>query len=112
LRTYRLEIAFDVFDVATPRAAWILTGFVNHIFNQPLPVENTAIHDLEADYFSALFKEVDGGGRHRSRKDTANIGVMSPGSCEEDDLFCVRVEDGGYDCDVWKMTDMGSEKWM
>ena len=61
---YRFKITFYIFHIPTSRAARILTGFVDHIFDQSLAVKDATIDDLEAHDFCTFLKNVDGRGRH------------------------------------------------
>lgn len=56
---YSFEITLDVLDVSTSRVSGITRRFIDHIFQQTLPIEDTFADNLEAHDFSALFEDID-----------------------------------------------------
>ena len=56
--TYCFQVALDIADIPTTRAARVSTRLVDHILDQVLAVEYTLFDDLKADNVSALLKDV------------------------------------------------------
>lgn len=61
---YSFEIALDIANVAASGTSRILARLVDHVFYQPISVEKSFVHDLEADDFSSFFEYVDRRGWH------------------------------------------------
>ena len=53
-------------------------------------VEDTLSHDLKAKDVGTLLEDRRRRRRHGSRQDTANVGMMTAGRGEEDDLAFAR----------------------
>ena len=60
--------------------------------------------DLETDNVGTLFENARCGRGHGSRKNAADVRMMTSRGSEEYYLLGLIVEDGANDCDIWEMT--------
>lgn len=66
-------------------------------------IEHAFPDDFEADDVSAFFKDGRRSRRHRSRKDAADVGVVSSRGGEENNFIRVIVKYGADDGDIGKV---------
>lgn len=87
MSTHSLEIALNVSDIPASGASRILRWFIDHVVNQPIPVENPSVYNLKADNFSTFFKDIHGRWGHGPGKDASYVGMVATGSGEKNNFF-------------------------
>ncbi len=95
------DLRFQIVDVLH-RIAYRIPGLRQQRLQLPL-AECPAIDQLEVVDIDALFLDVGRDRRHRPRRDTADIGMMSAASDPENDPALGLVEHRGADGDVGQM---------
>lgn len=80
-------------------------------------VEQALPDDFEADDVGALLKDACRCRGHGSGQNAADVGVVSTGSSEEDDLLLIVIEYGADDGDIWEVAidcvrDGAAEQWI
>ena len=72
-------------------------------------VEYSFPDDLEADDMSAFLEDARRCRRHGSRKDSADVSMVSTRGSEEYDFLLFVIEDRTDDGNIWKVTGYTSD---
>lgn len=64
MKSYRLEVTFNISNVSASRATRVLTRFIDHVFQKAFPVKDSTVDNFEANDFCAFLEYINRSRRH------------------------------------------------